>query len=54
MEFPLTSKINEDGVRDVINDMENEISYIDEVGLEIIEFHIAEFELLMVIIMIKE
>ena len=36
--------MNEDGVRDFINDVENEITYIDKVGLEeMIEYHIAEF-----------
>ena len=33
LDFPLTSKINEYGVRDFINDMEHEIIYIDKVGL---------------------
>ena len=47
MDFPLTSKINEDGVIYVINDMENIIIYIDKVGLEeMIEYHIAEFEII--------
>ena len=32
--FPLTSKINENGVRSFINDMENEIRHIDKVGLD--------------------
>ena len=43
--FPLTSKINEEsGVRDFINEMDNGISFIDEVGLEdIITYHEAEF-----------
>ena len=46
MDFPLTSKINEDrGVRDFINEMDNGIIYIDKVGLEdLITFHEAEFE----------
>ena len=45
MDLPLTSKINEGGVGDFINDMENEIIHIDKVGLgEIIEYHMAEFE----------
>ena len=45
--FPLTSKLNEDGARDVTNDMENEIAYVDKVGLEeLITFHEAEFETL--------
>ena len=31
--FPLTSKLKEDsGVRDFINEMDNEIIYIDKVG----------------------
>ena len=35
LDFPLTSKINEEsGVRDFIDDMDNEIIYIDKVGLE--------------------
>ena len=33
LDFPLTSKINEDGVRDFINDMVNEIIYIDKASL---------------------
>ena len=46
LDFPLTSKINEDGVRDFTNDMSNEIIYIDRVGLEdLITFHDAEFEI---------
>ena len=47
MDYPLTSKINDDGVRDFTNCMENEIIYIDKVGLEdIITFHDAEFEII--------
>ena len=47
LDFPLTSKINEDGIRDFTNDMSNEIIYIDKVGLEdLITFHDAEFEIL--------
>ena len=47
LDFPLTSKIIEDGVRDFTNDMENEIIYIDKVGLEdLITFHKAEFEII--------
>ena len=34
LDFPLASKINEDGIRDFTNDMTNEIIYIDKVGLE--------------------
>ena len=34
LDFPLTSKLNENGVRDFTNDMENEIIYTDKVGLE--------------------
>ena len=42
--FPLTSKINEDGVRDFTNDMSNEVIYIDKVGLEYcVTFHGATF-----------
>ena len=44
LELPLTSKINEDGVRDFVNDMGNELVYVDKVGLEdSITFHEAEF-----------
>ena len=47
LDFPLTSKINEDGIRDFTNDMSNEIIYIDKVGLEdLITLHDAEFEIL--------
>ena len=47
LDFPLTSKINEDGVRDFTNHMDNEIIYIDKVGLEdLITFHEAEFEII--------
>ena len=47
LDFPLTSKINEDGVRDFTNHMDNEITYIDKVGLEdLITFHEAEFEII--------
>ena len=47
LDFPLTSKINEDGIRDFTNDMSNGIIYIDKVGLEdLITFHDAEFEIL--------
>jgi len=47
LDFPLTSKINEDGIRDFTNDMQNEIIYIDKVGLEdLITFHDAEFEII--------
>ena len=47
MDFPLTSKINENGVRYFINDMENEIIYIDKVGLEeLVKYHKAEFEII--------
>ena len=39
--------MNENGVRYFINDMENEIIYIDKVGLEeMIEYHIAGFEII--------
>ena len=44
LDFPLTSKINEKGVRDFINEMENGIIYIGKVGLEeLIEYHDADF-----------
>ena len=47
LDFPLTSKINEKGVRYFINEMENGIIYIDEVGLEeLIEYHDADFEII--------
>ena len=47
LDFPLTSKINENGVRHFINDMENEIIYIDKVGLEeLVKYHKAEFEII--------
>ena len=41
--FPLTSKSNEEtGVRDFINEMENGIIYIDNIGLaDLITFHKA-------------
>ena len=46
LDFPLTSKIKEDGVRDFINNMEHAILYIDKVGLEdLTTFHEAEFEI---------
>ena len=44
LDFPLTSKTNEDGVRDFIHDMDNDITYIDKDGLEdLVTFHEAEF-----------
>ena len=47
LDFPLSSKINEDGIRNFTNDMSNESIYIDKVGLEdLITFHEAEFEVL--------
>ena len=47
MDYPLTSKINEEGVRDFTNCMENEIIYIDKVGLEdLITFHDAGYEII--------
>ena len=48
LDSPLTSKINEEsGVRDFTNDMENEIIYVDKVGLkDLITFHEAEFEII--------
>ena len=47
LDFPLTSKINEEtGIRDFINEMDNNIIYIDKVGWEdLITFHEAEFEI---------
>ena len=45
--FPLTSTINEDGVKDFTTDMDDEIFYIDKVGLEdLITFHGVEFEII--------
>ena len=47
LDFPLTSKINKDGVRDFTNHMDNAIIYIDKVVLEdLITFHEAEFEII--------
>ena len=47
LDFPLTSKINEDVARYCINALDNEIMYTDKVGLEEMnEYHIAEFELI--------
>ena len=48
LDFPLTSKINEGtGVRDFTNEMDNDIIYIDKVGLEdLITFHDGEFEMI--------
>ena len=45
LDFPLTSKTNEDGVRDFINEMDNDIICIDKVGLAylIATFHEAYF-----------
>ena len=47
-DFPLTSKLKEDsGVIYFINEMENEIIYVDKVGLgEIITYHEAGFEII--------
>ena len=46
LDFPLTSKINDDGVRD-LNNMEHGIIYIDKIGLEDLStFHEAEFEII--------
>ena len=47
LDFPLTSEINEKGVRDFINELENGFIYIDKVGLEeLIEYHGAGFEII--------
>ena len=44
MDLPVTTKLNEDGVRDLINDLGDEIIYAGKVGLEeMIEYHIAGF-----------
>ena len=46
LDFPLTSEINEDGVREFTNDMENETVCVDKVGLEDLNtFHEAELEI---------
>ena len=46
LDSQLASKTNEDGVRDFINDVEDEITYLDKAGLEDwISFHEAEFEI---------
>ena len=46
LDFPLSSKLNEEsGARELINEMDNGITYIDKVGLEeSIEHRKAEFE----------
>ena len=45
LDFPLTPKINENGVRDFINEVENGIIHIHKVWLEgLIEYHYAGFE----------
>ena len=45
--FPLTSKLNEGGVRDFTSDMGNVTIYIDKGGLGyLITFHEAEFEII--------
>ena len=45
-QFPLLSKLNDNGVRVFTNDMDGEIVYIDKTGLEdLITFHKAEFEI---------
>ena len=48
LDFPLTSKINEEsGVRDFIDDMDNEIIYIDKVSFgDLTTFHDAQFEMI--------
>ena len=47
LDFPLTSKLNEDGVREFTNGMNNEIIYTDKACLEdLITFHEAEFEVI--------
>ena len=54
LEFPLTSKIHYDGVRDFINDLENVIICIDKTGLEdLITFYEIDLKLLMVISLMK-
>ena len=48
MGLPLTPKIHENGVRDLVNDMESGSIYIDKVGLEeIIEYHIAAYKIII-------
>ena len=45
--FPLTSKMYENGVREFIYDMDNELIYIDKVGFEeLTTYHEAEFEII--------
>ena len=48
LDFPLPSELNEEsGVRQFIDEMDNEFIYIDKVGLEeLITYHEAEFELI--------
>ena len=46
LDFPLTSEIHENGVRYFINDIENCIIYVDKVGLELISYYEAEFEII--------
>ena len=46
LDFPSTSKLNEDGVRDCIHDMEHEIAYVGKVGLVYLTTcHDAKFEI---------
>ena len=46
LDFPSTSKMKEDDVRDFTNGMDNTIIYTDKVGLEdLITFHDAQFEI---------
>ena len=45
--FSLMSKVNDEGVRDFINEMENDIIYIDKTGLEdLITFQDVDFEII--------
>ena len=47
LDFPLTNKIDEDGVRNFTNNMDKEIIYIDKTGLEdLIEFQKADFHII--------
>ena len=44
--FPVTSQIDEDGVRNFINNMDNETIYTDKTGLgDLKEFQKAEFNI---------
>lgn len=45
--FPLVSKVNEDGIRNFRNDLENEMIYLDKTGYEdFVKFQGAELEII--------